>query len=130
MNYGQDFGYGTASDRGLLYYLIFPLDTFGKRQHEADYQVFNEQKRYEIWPLFIFLLPAIVLAAGMMLNLGFFSAVFFYGLESLFLAAVCKFYAQLDDMAYLLDLALNFWLAFLLWSLVFIVIFSIVGIFF
>ena len=129
MNYGQDFGYGSASDRGLLYYLIFPMDVWGKHHHDPEYQVFSEQKRYEIWPLFIFLMPVLVLAAGALLDLGLFSALFFYGLEGVLLAGVCKFYAELDDLGQVFDLALNFWLSFLVLSLVFLVIFAVIGIF-
>jgi len=130
MDYGTDFGYGSTSGRGLLYYLIFPVDSFGKGPQAQDAVVFNEQKQAEIWPVFLFLLPAIVLFAGLFLDLGFFSSLFFYAFESILLAFVCKFYIQIDDLAFIFDLALNFWFSCLILSVVFMLFFSIFAIFF
>lgn len=128
MNYAQDFGYHTH--RGLLYYLIFPLDAWIKDQADATTEAFSDQKEAEVWPIFIFLMPLIVLLAGFILHLNFFSALLFYGLESLLLAGVCKFYLELDDLADVLNLLLNFLFSFIIFSFLFLFLFLFFSIFF
>lgn len=130
MNYAQDFGYETNSKRGLLYYLIFPLDAFAKNKEDPAVVSFSEQKQAEIWPIFIFLIPLIVLLAGFTLHLGLFSALLFFGLESLLLAGVCKFYIQIDDLADIFNLLLNFWISFMGISVLLIFLLSFLSIFF
>lgn len=126
MTNAYDYGYSTSSQRSILYYLIFPVDAW---RSSSGGDGFDEQKSAEIWPLMIFLLPAIVLIAGLSLGLGFFSALFFYGIEAFLIALVCKFYASLEGFGLMLELFFNFWLSFIVLSLCFTVLFAIFTIF-
>ena len=128
MNYAQDFGYRTAH-RGFLNTLIFPLEGIIAITSDPHDVQFESQKTTEIQPIFSWLIPLIVLVAGWTLRLGLGTSLGFYALEALLLAGVCKFYLQLAGWGYVLELALNFWVSFLLWSLIFLVFFAMIGIF-
>lgn len=121
-----DYGYDTKSQQNAWYYLTFPLDAW---IHSKD-PVFIEQKRSELWPIMVFLLPLIVLVAGFTLELNLFSGLFFYGLEGFLLALVSMAYLKIRDIGRTLEIFFNYWLAFLLMTLVMLVIVTIFGIFF
>lgn len=126
MTNAYDYGYSTGSQRSIWYYLVFPIDAW---RPSSGGDGFDEQKAHEIWPLMIFLLPAIVLIAGLSLGLGFFSSLFFYGIEAFLIALVCKFYAHLGDFGLVMELFFNFWLSFIALSFCFTILFSIITIF-
>lgn len=96
---------------GFAYYLIFPLDIW-KPLTPA-----RLRKQQQAWPVLIGVLPLLVLASGLMLRLGPYTWLFYYGLQSLLLASVTMFLLQLHDLGEILDLWLNFWLSLLLLSL-------------
>lgn len=122
-----DYGYSVSQQRSLWYYLIFPLDAW---QKSSGGQGFDEQKSSEFWPILIFLLPLIVLAAGFFLRLGFFSSLFFYGIEAFCLALVSKFYGKIDDFGLVMELFFNYWVSFLALALCFMIGFAMLFIFF
>lgn len=126
MSSAYDYGYETGRPQSIWYYVVFPLDAWARDQDPA----FVEQKHREVWPIMIFLLPVIVLTAGFMLKLGFFGNLFFFGLEALLLALVGKFYLKLKDMGQTLELFFNFWLAFIMMTLMLLVIVLLVSVFF
>lgn len=127
MNSSYDYGYNVGAQRSLWYYLIFPLDAWQKTSGNQDFQ---SQKASEIWPVMVFLLPLIVLVAAFTLSLGFFSSLFFYGIEAFLMALICKFYAKLDEFGLVIELFLNFWLSFLAIAFCFMIGFGILWIFF
>lgn len=125
MSSPYDYGYEHGRPQSIWYYAVFPLDAWARQQDPA----FTEQKRSEVWPIMMALLPLIVLAAGFMLQLGFFGNLFFFGIEALLLALVGKFYLKLKDFGQTLELFLNFWVAFLLMSLIMLMIVLLVSLF-
>ena len=126
MTNAYNYGYDTSTQRSIWYYLIFPVDAW---RPSSGGDGFAEQKSHEIWPFMIFLLPAIVFIAGMSLGLGFFSSLFFYGIEAFLIALVCKFYAKLDDFGLVMELFFNFWLSFVALSFCFMILFALFSIF-
>ena len=114
-----------TSRQTIWYYLVFPLDAWNQRPDRN----FLAQKRGEVWPIMIVLMPLVVLLAGVLLKLGFFSSLFFYGLEALLLAGVAMFYLKLRDFGQTLELFFNFWLAFLLMTLGVLMLLMMVSIF-
>lgn len=115
----------SPTQQPIWYYLIFPVDAWVQQPDLA----FQEQKATEIWPVMIWLMPLIVLLAGMVLSLGFWSGIFFYGFEALLLTGVCKFYAGLDDLGQLIELSVNFWLSFVILTLAAFLLFGLLSIF-
>ncbi|HEY9840916.1 MAG: hypothetical protein ACAI44_02755 [Candidatus Sericytochromatia bacterium] len=126
MDRNYDYGYETGSQRSIWYYLVFPLDAWARQPDPS----FLEQKRKELWPVLILLMPLVVLLAGFFLDLGFFSSLLFYGLEALCFALVGKFYLKLQDFGQALELFFNFWLALLFMTLGLVMIVFLVSIFF
>ncbi len=126
MTNANDYGYSIGSKRSIWYHLVFPVDAWRSSSGGGD---FEQQKSSEIWPLMIFLLPAIVFIAGMSLGLGFFSSLFFYGIEAFLLALICKFYAKLEDFGLVMELFFNFWMSFIALSFCFMILFAIFTIF-
>lgn len=129
MTYPSDYGYNTHSNgskQSIWYYLIFPLDAW---QSSSGGDGFKDQKAEEIWPLMVFMLPAIVLLAGFTLHLRFFSSIFFYGIEAFLLALGSKFYAKLDDFGLVIELALNFWLSCMVLAFSFMILFALLSVF-
>jgi hypothetical protein len=127
MNYAQDFGYRTGH-QGLLSTLTFPLAGMIALSSDSQETSFAFQKQTELQPIFVWLIPLIVLTAGLTLSLDFMTGLGFYTLESLLLAALCKGYLQLEWWQ-VLELALNFGASFLLWSLILVVFFALLSIF-
>lgn len=129
MTHPSDYGYtvgSQSSQRSLWYYIIFPLDAWHPGSGGDGFQA---QKAEEIWPLMVFLLPAIVLLAGFTLHLRFFSSLFFYGIEAALLALGCKFYGKLEDFGLVIELGINFWVSFILQAFAFMILFAILSIF-
>lgn len=126
-----DYGYGTSTpQKSLWYYLVFPIDAWSQHEGDPEYDVFYQQKENEIFPIMRFLIPTVVLISGFALSLGFFSSLFFFGIESFLLALVCKFYAKLEDMGFVIELTFNFWISFIIQTLILTVLMFIFSIFF
>jgi len=129
MTYPSDYGYGTgsqSSERSIWYYLIFPLDAW---HPGSGGDGFKAQKAEEIWPIMIFMLPAIVLLAGFTLHLRFFSSLFFYGIEAFLLGIGCKFYGQLENFGLVIELAINFWISLIIQAFACMILFVLLSVF-
>lgn len=124
MSQHSNYGYDTVQ-RSIWYYLIFPADAWIKNEDP----LYVEQKKSELWPIMIGLLPLIVLCAGLTLELGLLSGVFFYVLEALLLSIVATFYLKLKDLAQSLNLFLNFTLSCLGLTLLMLVVARFISLF-
>lgn len=125
-----DYGYGHSQQKSGWYYLIFPIDAWRSPDIDGEGSVFAQQKQHEVFPVMMWLLPIVTLVAGFTLKLGFFSALFFFALESLLLGLVCIPYLGLKDLGYALNLMLNFWVAQMLLSFMTFFVLLFFGIFF
>ena len=126
MSNTYNYGYQTGSENSIWHYLIFPIDAWNKKQDDTS---FESLKTNELKPLLIWFIPALVLVAGFTLGLGFFSSLFFYGIQAGILALMAKFYLKLSDMGQTIELFLNFWTSFLCISFAMMIIFAILSIF-
>ncbi len=126
MSNTYNYGYGTGSQKSLWHYLIFPVDAW--TQNTKD-MAFEDVKASELKPILSWFMPALVLVAGFTLGLGFFSSLFFYGIQAGILAMMAKFYLKLDDMGKVIELFLNFWCSFLCIAFAMMIIFAVLSIF-
>lgn len=117
------------SNKSAWYYLTFPIDAWSESVG-PEYQIFGQQKEFEIYPIMRFLIPGIIFFSGMSLNLGLFSNLFFFAFESFLLAVVCKFYVQLENFGFVIELTFNFLISFILNAIGLMMLFVVLGIFF
>jgi hypothetical protein len=125
-----DYGYGQTHQKSAWYYLIFPIDAWRSPDIDGEGSVFAQQKQHEVFPVMLWLLPMITLLAGFTLKLGFFSALFFFAIESLFLGLVCIPYLGLKDLGYAINLMFNFWVSQIVLSFMTFFVLLFFGIFF
>jgi hypothetical protein len=124
MSQHYNYGYDTVH-RSIWYYLVFPVDAWIKNEDP----LYLEQKKSELWPILVGLLPLIVLLAGLTLELGLVSGIFFYVLEALLLSVVATFYLKLKDLAQSLNLFANFTLSCLGLTLIMLVFARFISLF-
>lgn len=125
MSNTYNYGYTTTPQKSLVHHLIFPVDAWSKGIADES---FESLKSEELKPVLRWVIPIIVLIAGFTLGLGFFSSLFFYGMEAAILAVLAKFYLKLES-GQAIELFFNFWVSFLCVAFVFMFVFGILSIF-
>jgi hypothetical protein len=125
MSNTYNYGYTTTSQKSLVHHLIFPVDAWNKNNVNPT---FESLKSEELKPVLAWVIPIIVLVAGFSLGLGFFSSLFFYGMEAAILAVLAKFYLKFDT-GQAIELFFNFWVSFLCIAFVFMFVFGLLSIF-
>lgn len=98
--------------KGWLYYASFPLDLFAP--NDADRLLYQQTKLEELWPIFSWLLPGLVILSAFTSFSGF-GLLAFYGLEATILAVLSHFHLQLRANQ-TVEVALNAWLAMALYA--------------
>lgn len=125
MSNTYNYGYTTKESKPFTHHLIFPIDAWSNHQSDPNFEMLKNQ---ELRPILAWLMPILVLAAGLSLGLGFVSSLFFYGIEAAILAVLAKFYLSLRNNQ-ALELFFNFWTSFLCIAFAFMFIFAILSIF-
>lgn len=113
----------------LLYYMVFPIDMFLKSV-SIDYQKLQEQRNKEILPIMIWLIPLVTLMVALTTNLGFFSSLLFYLVESLLFSIVSLFYIGSKDFSLIKNFILNYFISFLVFSFIIVIILFFLGLIF
>ncbi len=119
------YGYTTDTQKSLMHHLIFPVDAWSKHSPNPN---FESLKAQELQPILVWLIPILVLVAGFTLGLGFFSSLFFYGIEATILAIMAKLYLKLET-GQAIELFFNFWVSFLCIAFMFMFAFALLSIF-
>lgn len=119
------YGYTTDTQKSLMHHLIFPVDAWSQHNPAPNFEALKAQ---ELRPILIWLMPILVLVAGLTLGLGFFSSLFFYGIEAVIIALMAKFYLKLES-GQTIELFFNFWVSFLCIAFVFMFAFALLSIF-
>lgn len=89
------------------YFLLFPLDYLARNRR--DRQAHMARKSDELWPIFIWLVPGIVLLSAA-LELNVLGLVALFGLEGLLLALAAHVYLRLRANQ-TVEVWLNLWLS-------------------
>lgn len=92
--------------KGYAYYAIFPLDTFAP--DTRDRLAYQQTKLEELLPVYLWLLPLIVLLTGATTTMGGFGFLVFLSLEAFLLALLTKFHLKLA-WNQVVEIWLNLW---------------------
>lgn len=101
--------------KGYLYYAFFPLDLFAP--DNQDRLLYQQTKLEELLPVYMWLIPLIVLLTGLTTSIGGFGLIVFLSLEAFLLAILTKFHLKLQ-WNQVVEIWLNLWLAMGLASMV------------
>lgn len=106
---------------GGFYKTIFPLDLFIKPTALPADRVFKLQKRYELFPVLLFLIPFVVLLTGFSYSLSFWGTLFLYIIEAALLAIASQYYLKCRG-GQTVELAIQYFCAFCIWSLLLLIV--------